>query len=113
MNHLELARRHNKAKHSSENPLTVYPLIPQQRAWPEATHRSKFHFAVFETELNYVTFIFQQYRTPPPSKRGTSRSVFLHFWWLDQSLHAGIQGPMSRKRSPFRLSRSLISLSTL
>lgn len=106
MNHSKLVRRQNKAKHSSENPLTVYPLPPKQRAWPKATHRLKFHFTGFETELNYVIFIFQQYRTPPPSKRGTSRAFFLHFWWLGRSLHAGIQGPMRRARSPFRQSKS-------
>ena len=36
-----------------------------------------------------MIFIFQLYRTPPPS---SFRAVFLHLWWLGQGLLAGVQG---------------------
>ena len=87
MNHLEVVRRQDKAKHISENPLTVYP--------PSPFHPPKFHLAGFETELNHMIFIFSGIAHPrllPRMKRGTFRAVFLNLWWLGQGLHAGVQG---------------------
>ena len=107
MNHLQAVRRQDKAKHISENPLQCTPLLPSaplsKEPGPRLLHR-------FETELNHVIFIFQRYRTPPPSSPDETRNISRRFppplVTRSRSPRRRTRSPMRRARSPFRQSRS-------